>query len=1153
MSGPLSSTENKSETPVQTVEFDKHTIIHKRSLPKEINEVTQSNEIFDVVLNWSTEHAALVTQTHCFVWNYSGVDKQPFDTDTPVYKFKMPICDDDEFLDDLSNHHKLPLICIIPSNQSQRPGLLVCSRKGEFRYWEDITRDSIFQDHYLSLKVYLREEDFGTHLACHETHQSSQDTCIIIFGSLQSVLYRINISKMGASTTLHSTSLSRSVGIMENFSSYLWLSSKYDTGNIITSTLGNRLENNLLSEVYVLMDKSIERWVFGNVRSANKYVQGQDIYNNIIQEIYQNDSRVKETDQMDLRLLDIEFAWNGKLVILVSYSFGSNQNEIVENRNLSYSLVVLSTEEIQFSDAVIYKVSSIHGLENQSNFSFGSPAHLVMPNGGPAVFVVFPQLIIMTTIFKDVSYNGIVSMSDPVGDRIIGCCGEGSKSWHNKNTDSISRIDLLTAKTGIMTCILNHAMIMEKDPQTQMFDDQMILDNPEEMKTRELKKMFEQAIFNTSDKVPVTNYISRGHGGDINAVTIEISDEILDSRSQYLSEFIELKSQLNERFNKMSFLIQVIKFSNMLNELYPSTRQHLFWNAEKMACALKLWEHYNASLSSKNKIDESRRKLLVNAIREYLQERNIEIKPNEDIARFFFRFHAKISNCLLQEDSSILVPEANNIILLSFEAAFNFRRNNKDLYVITSNCLEESWTFHPELLNVLYQQFEKTTGIIQISDIQDDCEKIETLKDHLVNLADILLGATSERLNCDDSITRESAQKYRNEWITILKSLVDVGKSDSAFSLSETYEEYKILVDLIMYHGQGTNKYIKKYIIKYQEKFEYPLYEWYIEKELYADLLSQPHAYEYKDSLQKFLNERNLKGISWTHDIYLSQYGDASIKLRHLAKGQPRVDRSKTFLSISKLTFLAELGDEIDFKNEDVQRNLEEIENGFELLNAYSDLQEQFVKFIVTQSQHYSTESEQVNAIMEGTAGNWKNYKPDLAQIYKMQVTKILQGEKVSTSGLIEVLTLKDKKLPDDFPFALQFTLNDNKLSEDHRCAILQTIWRRIYFNDNWEILLDTSNMSDEEVNERIKSTYVYHALNIVSHSVDIPLYQWFYPPGEAFFSSTVEQFHRWYPLLNEEQIKCLIEDYRKENDALNQFIEKYHLNTYVDYALKLL
>ncbi|GES90802.1 nuclear pore complex protein Nup133 [Rhizophagus clarus] len=1157
LSNPFSSTDNKagtSQAPLLNLEFQKHVVEFTFPLPKEVEEITRDTEVYNGVLNWNTEHAAVVTQTHCFVWNYSGSDsvKQLFEQETPIYKFKMPMCDDDDdILDDLSNHHKLPLVCIIPSNQYQKPGLLACSRRGEFRYWEDITRESVFEDHYSSLKVYLQEGDFGTHLACHETHQSSQDSCIIIFGSAKSVLYRINISKTG----MNSSSLSRSVGIMENFSSYLWLSSKYDTGDIITTTLGNKLENNLLSEVFVLMDKSLEKWAFGQTRSANKYVQGQDIYDNIIREIYSNDSRIKKTDQVDLKLLDIEFARNNELVILVSYFFGSNQNEIVESKNLSYALVILSTEEVQFSDAVIYKVDNIHGLKNQSNLSLGPQANLVVPNGGPAVFVVFPQAIIITTILEGSSYSNIVSLQDPIGDRIIGFCGEGSKSWHDRNIDRVSRISILTAKTGIMTCKLNLVEIMNERDHTH---DQMNLDNSQEMRDRELKRMLEQAVFNTSEKVPVTNYISCEHGGDINSAAIEISDEIMNSRSQYLLDFIELKSQLNDRCNKMILLIQIIKFSNMLNELHPSTRQHLFWNAEKMACALKLWEYYNASLSLRGQTEEPQRKLLVSAIQEYLQERKIQIKPNEDIARFFFRFHVRdigsifiyiervINECHVQEDN-LLIPEANNIILLSFEAAFNFRRTNKDLYAITSSCLKESWTFHPELLKVLHQQFEKTSDIILDSDTQYDAEKIESLKDQLVKLADILLGATSERLNCDDSITREDAQIYRNEWTTILKKLVRVGKSDDAFILSETYEEYKILVDLIMYNGQNINHFIKKYVNKYQENFEYPLYEWYVEKELYADLLNQSHAYEYKDSLQKFLDERNLNGISWMHDIYLNRYGDASIKLRHLARNQPRVDRNKTFLSISKLSFLAELGDEIDLKNEDVQRNLDEIDNGFELLKAYSDLQHQFVSLIISQSQYYDTESKQVNAIMEETAGSWKHNKPALAQIYEKQVIKIIDGEIIPTSGLVEVMTLADKKMENAFPFALQFTLNDNKLSEDHRRTILQTIWRRIYLNDNWENLLDTSNISDEELNEHIKSTFVYIALEIVNRSVTgIPLNQWFYPPAEAFFSSTIEQFHKWFPLLSEEQIKSLIEDYLKENDILKDLIENYHLNNMI-------
>jgi len=57
-------------------------------------------------------------------------------------------------------------------------------------------------------------------------------------------------------------------------------------------------------------------------------------------------------------------------------------------------------------------------------------------------------------------------MHDPVGDRIIGFCGEGSKSWHNRNVDQTSRINILTARTGIMTCKLNVGLIMDETSHT---------------------------------------------------------------------------------------------------------------------------------------------------------------------------------------------------------------------------------------------------------------------------------------------------------------------------------------------------------------------------------------------------------------------------------------------------------------------------------------------------------------------------------------------------------------------------------------------------------------------------------------------------------------------------------------------------------------
>lgn len=59
-------------------------------------------------------------------------------------------------------------------------------------------------------------------------------------------------------------------------------------------------------------------------------------------------------------------------------------------------------------------------------------------------------------------------MRDPISDRIIGFCAEGSKSLHLKDKDdSISQIHVLTTKTGIMSCRLNVAEIKEKFPQNK--------------------------------------------------------------------------------------------------------------------------------------------------------------------------------------------------------------------------------------------------------------------------------------------------------------------------------------------------------------------------------------------------------------------------------------------------------------------------------------------------------------------------------------------------------------------------------------------------------------------------------------------------------------------------------------------------------------
>ncbi|CAG8792963.1 13725_t:CDS:2, partial [Racocetra persica] len=104
-----------------------------------------------------------------------------------------------------------------------------------------------------------------------------------------------------------------------------------------------------------------------------------------------------------------------------------------------------------------------------------------------------------------------------------------------------------------------------------------------------------------------------------------------------------------------------------------------------------------------------------------------------------------------------------------------------------------------------------------------------------------------------------------------------------------------------------------------------------------------------------------------------------------------------------------------------------------------------------------------------------------------------------------------------------------------------------------WDSISNTNDMSDEDLNEQIRGTAVYHTLGIVSQTADIPLIQWFCPPAEAFFASTEEQLRRRFPDFNEEELAGLIEDYKRENTALERVIKDFNLVMHVEHALRLL
>jgi nuclear pore complex protein Nup133 len=90
-----------------------------------------------------------------------------------------------------------------------------------------------------------------------------------------------------------------------------------------------------------------------------------------------------------------------------------------------------------------------------------------------------------------------------------------------------------------------------------------------------------------------------------------------------------------------------------------------------------------------------------------------------------------------------------------------------------------------------------------------------------------------------------------------------------------------------------------------------------------------------------------------------------------------------------------------------------------------------------------------------------------------------MQGHSVSSEDLIDVLTLKDKDGEEvaDFDTALQIYDRQQDIPASRKESALRTIWRRVYLYDTWDSLANTSNMSDEELKNRLRATAVYKTI----------------------------------------------------------------------------
>ncbi|CAJ0756218.1 10920_t:CDS:10, partial [Entrophospora sp. SA101] len=400
-----------------------------------------------------------------------------------------------------------------------------------------------------------------------------------------------------------------------------------------------------------------------NTTIKGKYLLGQEIYKTISKALLGNES-LHENMDLDIKLIDIVYA---------------RKKIEADTESTSYDII----------------------------------RYQIIPNGGPAVFVAFPHAIHITTLLKNVNYSTTVLLSEAT-DIIMGCCAEGSKSLFFKEDKDESQILFLTAKNGIMRCKLNIAELRQESQGLELGskDEEIDIENLSSQKTQNLKQKLEQVIYNKIDEnLPVYIALPADFEGDLDIAISELSDDIVKSGLKYFDDIIDLKSQLNERYNKLNMLIDLINKSGLSNKLHLSTRNHLFCNSEKIATASKLWMYHNSLILSYG--GNEKYQFVLEELKEAIENYNNKYNSSNN------KVEKKLNEMTNEEFKEQLVG------LVSYFLAITIQHLKIDDFIIQSQAMQ----YHNEWTDVLKRiaKIGKAEKAILLAEEYDDFKALVNL------------------------------------------------------------------------------------------------------------------------------------------------------------------------------------------------------------------------------------------------------------------------------------------------------------------------------------------------------------------------------------------------------------------------------------------
>ncbi|KAI8597958.1 hypothetical protein EDD21DRAFT_407202 [Dissophora ornata] len=1137
-------------------------------LPKEVDHALNKADFYTepmvAKLDLDSGFGIVVSQKKCYIW----AAQKDVTYRSPPMCIALPMPPNSY----TSSEARVLLPAVtITKLDDQHSGVLACSPDGTCWYWNDIDLSLSDVNQHMSMTIDLVQGDYVSHVEC-------AGPTGYYLGTRFSNVHQVWIKKVNGSIALASTPLhGKSGGAIASLFSMIGRPQGPDTSQRLRAlTSGPKIQDpHGRWDLFAMSRRSLLRWSL--YRSGETTMESEaPILDQITERVMRDYSgSLPLGSDPRVRLLDIEYTRNGKLVVLAT--FFATAHKYVETP-LSCALFTLAS---QFGATVeIESVKYIQRTVDEDIRPEATP-RLVIPHGGPGVFIIFPKAVIISSTLPDFDFEDLVPLKS---DRFIGFGAEDWKQRGQEMGDS-SELTIVCKASGRLGIHIH----LDGIGSPSLTDD---FRTPQEQLTAQLQAKLEQAVFFGGKRNnPISFDLAHYDTGDLNQASLNVNQEILNSHAALLTSGKDLTSRLLERFQRIKSIINSIQAAEMTTRLSIDTRFQLCWSAEKLAAANALWGQYQLKLAGKEKNKTSSRTNLKNVMDDAAAQSLEAVGANttEDSLSFFLKYHVDgLAELLSQVQQSAkklplksvgqqveLTRDINKILVLTMRSAWNYRRQHVKMYALQNTSSMEPWTGTENVIRSLTAQYMATLSACKSNieletssmDVDDKEEFVglsqlnSELEDQLCDLADVTLQAHSEHLQYLEGLVQSSqhniaiataVEAYDDAKLELLSPLIELKKTEQAVQLAQRYKDFTTLVKLCIHQKDQ----ITIYITKYQQEFANALFQWYYDNKQLATLLEVGE--QYSDLFTVYLDSRDYSELAWLHDIRIQRFVEASQRVQDCAVLEMNVDRRRTMFSLSKLLFLAAVPQQhpsdADAENmmKYASRNNEELEMATIQTYVADDWERQVGSLVSVE--------DKTKAVVKTFKSPVLAEQPMLHKALLRSSQSLLNRQALSSEDLLDILMTQQKfevEGVDVCDAALGICLHASDIPENRRPHVLEDIWRRIFtahsavdndadHHQDWRL----EDVSDLEARERLLNSWMARAYAII-YRADGQKDELLLRPEDARCTMPAELFRERFMNLNgdsdneaelERTCNAMMKDYERENQELERQISQTQL-----------